>query len=239
MYTFLTFIVFLATSAIYYNLPFYYTDNLEIILSVITFLLAVLTGFFFARQSARYTALREETAKFDAAMNNIYRQLAHSDPKAEKAMKKIIRNHYHPVLRYKWDQYINYRSTTLISINDLIDKISKKQTLTGIRYLGVQYAFVSLSNAQIARKKMVALAQEKIPVFQWFVIFILILMLIFSLSGLPSQYLLFESVFKGAFVSALLAIIFLLYRFDRLELYGYSVGESSARDLLAIIEDKL
>lgn len=236
MYKYWSLFIFLVLAAIYYYLPFYSTAALDTVLSVTTFLLAILTGFFISRQATRYSTIREETAIFDACISAIYRNLAHTDKSAAKEMKKIIIKHYHPIIEYKWDYYINHKSTTLTDIHKLIDKLVTKKSLKGVQYLGVEYSLLALNDAQKSRKKMIALHKESVPAFQWVVIYILVAILLLVLSGIQSQGMWFESVFKAAFASAVSAVLILLSRFNKLQFYDNNIGAKSAQDVLDIVE---
>ena len=238
MYKYLSLLIFLVLTTFYYFFPFYSSGALDTVISVTTFLLAILSGFFISRQASRYSTIREQVAIFDASLTSIYRNLSHMGKTAEKSMKKIIKKHYAPILKFKWDYYISHKSSTLKDIHALIDKLMAKGVRRGVKYLGAQYSFMALNDAQVARKKMIALHKESVPTFQWFVIFILVTILLLALSGIPSQGLIFESIFKGAFASAVSAVLILLSRFNRLEFYDNNIGAKSAQDVLDIIKGK-
>jgi hypothetical protein len=235
MYKYWSLVIFLVLTATYYYLPFYSTASLDTVLSVTTFLLAILTGFFISRQATRYSTIREEVAVFDACISSVYRNLAHVDKSAVKEMKEIIIKHYHPILEYKWDYYISNKSTTLTDIHKLIDKLARKKNLKGVAYLGIEYSLSVLNDAQKSRKKMIALHKESVPAFQWVVIYILVAILLLVLSGIQSKGMLFESVFKAAFASAVSAVLILLSRFNKLQFYENNIGEKSAQDVLDIV----
>ena len=238
MYKYWSLFIFVSLTALYYFVPFYDSASLDTLLSVTTFLLAILTGFFISRQASRYSTIREQTAIFDASISAIYRNLSHLGKIAEKSMKKIIKKHYAPILKFKWDYYISNKSTTLTDIHFLIARLMKRKVHRGAKYLGVQYSFMALNEAQVARKKMIALHKESVPGFQWLVIYILVGILLLALSGIPSQGLIFESIFKGAFASAVSAVLILLSRFNKLEFYDNNIGAKSGMDVLEIIEGK-
>jgi len=238
MYRYLSLFIFFALTGFYYLVPFYTSDSLEIVISVTTFLLAILSGFFISRQATRYSTIREQVAIFDASITSIYRNLAHSSKTAMKTLKKIIKNHYHPIIEYKWDYYISHKTTTLVDIHKLMDKITRMTNPKGLKYLGIEYSLLALNDAQKARKKMIALHKESVPKFQWFVIYLLVTVLLLTLSGLPSVGLIFESLFKAAFASAVIAMIVLLSRFNKLEFYDNNIGAKSAMDVLDIVDGK-
>lgn len=98
-------------------------------------------------------------------------------------------------------------------------------------------AALALANLQQNRKILIALLRETIPISQWILVYILMAILIVTISTLTSQGLFFESILKAGFVSAIIFVVITLSRFDRLLFFEDVVGESSAQDVLEIITD--
>ena len=83
---------------------------------------------------------------------------------------------------------------------------------------------------------MVALRDERIPKFQWALIYLLTLILILTVSIIPSQALLLGSVIKSAFIMSVLVVTILLRQLDKLQLFSGKIGENSAKDVIDIIK---
>ena len=81
---------------------------------------------------------------------------------------------------------------------------------------------------------MVALHRERIPRFQWVLIYFLAAILLLTVSTIPSQHYLLGAVLKGAFSSSVIFVLILLHEFDQLRFFEGTVGEKSARDILDI-----
>ncbi len=100
MLNFITPLIFLGLSVLYYYQPFGYIDNYEILLTISTFLFSIFTGFFIARQGNRYSAIRNRITEFDGNMSSIYRQFSHLTNELQKEVKKIIQDHYLKILKH-------------------------------------------------------------------------------------------------------------------------------------------
>jgi len=94
----------------------------------------------------------------------------------------------------------------------------------------------SLQELQKSRKQMVVLRLERIPMFQWILIVVLCLILLITLAFLPSLYPISFAILKGAFGTAIVIVLVLLYEFDNLSFFEGLIGEKSARDVLDIIK---
>ena len=63
---------------------------------------------------------------------------------------------------------------------------------------------------------MVALSRERVPLEQWVLIIFFVLMLIGTVSSIPSFGSVFPSLLKAAFVISVLSVIYILHRLNNL-----------------------
>lgn len=208
----------------------------KIFLTLSTFLFALLSGFFIARQSARYNELRKLSADFDGDMSSMYRVFGHFGEDAQREGGEIIKKHYEKVLQHGWDYPLNNKTTTITDLNKLTHKASEQYGTDGIKGAAVSRILFVLSGTQRVRKGMAALYKERIPRFQWTLVYLLAAILILVVSTIDSAGLLLGSAVKAAFVVAVFSIVILLKRLDALMLFSGTVGEHSARDVIEIIE---
>ena len=82
---------------------------------------------------------------------------------------------------------------------------------------------------------MVALHKERIPQFQWVLVYFLAAILLLTVSTISSESYLLGAVLKGAFSSTVIFVLVLLHEFDRLKFFETTIGEYSAKDVLDII----
>ncbi len=235
----LIFFIFLALFSLYYFFPFYAIDSFQIFLTISTFLFATFTGFFIARQGKRYSNIRENITAFDGEMSGLYRQFGHLGKLPQKNIKKIIKDHYNLIIKNKsWDYHFVNKSTTLTNINNLTENITKNKNLKSLKNLALREILTSLQRLQVIRKKMIALHQERVPIFNWIIIFFISLILFITLSAIPSQGLILESILKAAFSTSIISVLMLLHRLDKLKLFSKTTGEESAQDVLNIFLGK-
>ncbi len=235
------FIVFLFA---FFFLLYYFTslglvEMDKVFLTISTFLFSIFAGFFVSRQGARYSVLREKIANFDGGMSSIYRSSGHLGLSFQKKIGKILENHYKVISDNKaWDYHFTHKSSTLTSIHKLIEEAIKDKTVPSLKSAVLIQIMAALREAQLLRKNMVALYQERIPQFQWILLYSLSLVLLITLSTIFSQYLWLSSALKAAFGFSVVAIIVLLRQLDSLKFFEGTIGENSAKDVVEIIKGK-
>ncbi|XOU94567.1 MAG: hypothetical protein ACNFW9_00710 [Candidatus Kerfeldbacteria bacterium] len=236
---YLTILIFIVLSVVYYFTSFGSDDYSQVFLTISTFLFAIFTGFFISRQGQRYSAIREQITKFDGEMSSIYRKFGHLGKEAQESAKEIIHDHYEKILTHKkWDYHFINPSNTITDCHQLLESVAKDKSLPSLQNFAVQRILVSLESVQVARKGMVALHQERIPRFQWVLVYFLVAILLVAVSTIPSEGFLIGSILKGAFSSSALFVVILLNSFDRLHFFEGTIGENSARDILDIFAGK-
>jgi len=223
----------------YYLFGSYEIESFQIFLTISTFLFATFTGFFISRQGKRYSNIREAITSFDGEMSGMFRQFGHLGETARTKVKEIIKNHYELIIKNRaWDYHFVNKSTTLTSINNLVDETTKGQNLESLRNLALREILTSLQRLQVIRKKMIALYEERVPKFNWVIIVLISLILFITLSAIPSHGLILESILKAAFSTSIISVLILLYRLDKLKLFSGMTGEESAQDVLNIFAGK-
>jgi len=85
---------------------------------------------------------------------------------------------------------------------------------------------------------MIALREERVPVFNWIIIILISFILFITLTAIPSQGMLVESILKATFSTSIISVLALLYRLDKLKLFSSVTGEESAQDVLNIFLEK-
>lgn len=230
-------IVFVLLTVCYYNNSFG-TEVDKVFITLSTFLFALFSGFFISRQSGRYGEIRKLTADFDGTMSAIYRAMGHFGSDVQKKTGEIIKNHYEMILKRGWDYPFTHKTTTITDLHRLTEEAIKENGLDGIKSSVVSRNMVGLGDLQKIRKNMVALREERIPLFQWLLVYIVAVILIITVSTLPSMNSLMSSLIKAAFVSSVLVAVVLLKQLDSLKLFSGAIGENSAKDVVNIIAGK-
>ena len=233
----LTFLFFLC---FYYFTPQFLPELDKIFITIMIFLFATLAGFFISRQGTRYRQLVAKVTDFDGAISFFYRSIGVFGSQAQEKAAVIIRKHYEAIMEHNdWGHYFGTKSTTITDFNLLIEQeANSKEKLNPAQTAFVMRAYHTLEEVQRLRKNMVALFNEDIPRFQWALILFLVVMLIAAIASIPSVDALVASLFKAAFSTVIIAVVFMLAKLNRFTFFENMVGQSSGQDVLDIIEGK-
>ncbi|MFC1640702.1 hypothetical protein ACFL2D_01485 [Patescibacteria group bacterium] len=229
-------LLIISLSVIYYFLPDIEFESFSVFLSISTFIFSIFIGFMISRQGKRYSEIRSESSKFDGEMSAIYRDLGHLGKKPQEKGKEIIKNHYTKILKEGWDYHLTHKSSTITDMHEFLDKIVGKRALAPIENIAVLRVMVSLERLQAIRKDLIALSDERIPMFQWMIIYVLVAVLFLTLSMIPAEGFVIGAILKSAFGSAVIFIVILLHSFENLRFFNHSVREQSAQDVLNIFK---
>ncbi len=226
----------------FFFLFFHYNikSNIDIrtFLTLTTFLFAIFSGFFIARQGTRYGVIRDLLTKFDGNMSFIFRVSGCFDKK-QKEIIDILKNHYTPILKTKaWYYFFTRKTTTLTDLHSFCETMGKRQNLKSIENIALTRIIVSLRECQYLRKNLLALHGERVPQSQWSIIILLVIVLLFSLLLIPTQADIIGSFLKGIFAALIIFVLIFLKRLDKLIFFEKTIGENSAQDVLDIIEGK-
>lgn len=230
-------IAFAFFTIFFYTVPFRPQVDEKVFLTASTFFFAVLAGFFISRQGQRYSSIRDKLTAFDGNMSFIYRSLCHFGPSAQKKGSIIMKHHYLPILEKRlWDYSFTHKTTTITDLHALFEDITKDNNFTPIQNAVLIQSMVALRESQLARKNLVALEEERVPMPQWFLILFLGIILLVVLWAVPSYNDLIVALLKGAFGGITVVVLIILWELDHLDFFEGTIGEHSARDVLNIIE---
>jgi hypothetical protein len=236
---FLLLSLFIILSAIYYWIDFGAESTDKVFITITTFFFSIFTGFFITRQGTRYTKIREIISTFDGKMSGIYRVAGNISVSIQEKVGDIIKDHYQKIIDAEaWDYHFNNKSNTISNIHIVLEQEVGGVKQESLRNQSVGRILSNLSDCQVLRKNMVMLYQERIPSFQWFLIFFFVMILLSTISVIPSHTFFLGSVLKSAFAVSILAVIIILFNLDDLHLFEKFIGENSAKDVMNIIVGK-
>ncbi len=214
------------------------TEFDKVFITLATFLFSIFTGFFISNQNTRYGRIRDTISQYDGKLSGIYRASMHLGKDFQEKAGDIIVKNYEPIIQNnQWDYNFTHKSNTLTDIHNLIEEKcggDTKLTETGKQSLGRITS--ALLDTQGLRKQIVALREERIPNFQWILVVIFAMMLLITVSSLPSYHFAIGSLLKSAFTVSILSVILILRSFDNLAFFEGRIGEHSAKDVLEIIK---
>jgi len=229
-------LVFIFFLSIYYLTPLNLPELDTVFISITIFLFATLVGFFIARQTTRYGQIISKVTDFDGNMSFLYRSIGVFGEKAQAEFAEILRKHYSAITTHgDWDFYFSQKTTTLTDTNNLVVKYTEAGDLNPAQNAFAARAFFGLGEMQKIRKNLIALYKEKVPYFQWLLVIFLTLILVLTVSSIPSQDALLASVIKAAFATSVVSVVIMLWKLNHLTFFEEMVGQSSAQDVLDII----
>ncbi len=207
-------------------------ENVAIYLTIATFLFSSFAGFFIARQNSRLVEVRNYLARFDGDIGFILRSSLHLSKDLDKAIKKVISDHYSRALSFsEKSHHTSQENQTLKKLEDLVVKHTPTKLNMAQNQI-LNRTIAALLDAHTARKSLLLLEKERIPFLLWVLITILFMVLLFAIQTIPSNNLLAVSIIKSAFSIALFFVLFLLKWLNSLSLFEDKIGHSSAKDIL-------
>lgn len=208
----------------------------KVYLTVSTFLFSVFNGFFIARQSTRYSEIRNSLSRFDADMTIVYRESSHLEKDEHEHVGHIIREHYEMLLKKKdWTYYFTHKTNLISSLHAYI-QVCGDINMDKVRGESMRKMMGTLDDAQIVRKTLVSLKEETIPQLQQIFIYVLAVILFLAVLTLPSKDLVLASLLKSVYMMTVVMVVILLKKFDDLTLFEGTIGEHSAKDVIRIID---
>lgn len=231
------FLLLIVLSYFYYHMDFGASNTDKVFITITTFFFSIFTGFFITRQGTRYTKIREIISTYDGKMSGIFRVAGNLSPMIQEKVGVIISDHYKKILETKsWDYHFTHKSTTISGMHNILEQEIADNKQESLRNQALGRILANLGDCQVLRKNMVMLYQEKIPAFQWVLIFLFVFILLATISVVPSVGFLLGSVLKAAFAVSIITVVMILQHLDDLHLFEKFIGENSAKDVLATIE---
>jgi hypothetical protein len=124
------------------------------------------------------------------------------------------------------------------SLYALVDKSVGNKKLSHLNRVATHEILSSLGRLQVLRKNMIALRNERIPAFQWILLYFIGAILLVTISFIPSYNVVLFSVLKGAFGAVVISVFILLHQLDNLKLFRGTIGKASAGDVIDILEGR-
>lgn len=230
-------LIFICLSFVYFHFDFGAANTDKVFITITTFFFSIFTGFFITRQGTRYTKIREIISTFDGKMSGIYRVSSNVSVSVQGKIGLIIKDHYKKIIETNaWDYHFTHKSSTITDIHNVLEQEIGSAKQESLRNQSIGRILSNLGDCQVLRKNMVMLYQERIPSFQWFLIFFFVIILLVTISVIPSEAFLLGSIMKSAFTVSILSVVVILYNLDDLHLFEKFIGENSAQDVMDIIE---
>lgn len=182
-------------------------DDVQLVLTISTFLFAIISGFFISRLNARYDGIRELISKEDAIFASLYQSSRFFGKKFQTKLREIIDEYY--IIAYD-DELGVYKANKpqFLSIYDELEKLNLEKNSKGEQIF--DDVIILLAEAENIRNKSSVISREKVRVGQWGVMLILASIIIFSIFFIKSSGIF--SQITTVLLSTTLILVMLLIR---------------------------
>jgi len=224
-----------------YSVFVFYVDvdtehSSEIVLASV-FFFALFSGFFINRQSERYTRIINVLAERDGAFSFLYR-ISGLVPRIQKEIREIVQNHYKKITdSNNWAYHELNPSTTITKITESFGNITNEEIDNNNKvitsYKGIWDTILKL---QQLRKKVIAIYNERLLLFQWIIIYTLAGILVFSFNFIQSDSLMID-IMKIVFATSVFLVIILIKQLNDLSVFGKDFSQKIAHDVLRILDE--
>lgn len=203
-------------------------NDIELVLTVSTFLFAIIYGFFITREFARYNFIEENLAVEDAKFLSIYRTAQVWGREFQERVGNLIDEYYIDVLDYPVDAY--YKGTA-DKLEKLYDLFSEPQDQLGQNADEAYGPIISmLADIEEMRNRSSIRAGQKMTYGHWTVLLILAGIIISSLFFLKIPLL--YSQFVTVLLSTMTVLLLLILRdVANLRLGGIMIAAESVQEI--------
>jgi hypothetical protein len=200
--------------------------DVEIILTISTFLFAILSGFFISRLNSRYNKIRDFSASEDAYWFSFYHLSKRFDKTFSNKIKKIIDNYYIELSDFGIENYYKPTSKYINKIYLSFDKLKVRQNLASV----LSRAFAFLGKIEENRNKISVIVLEKLTFGQWTLLLLLSSIIIFSVFYLKTS-IFYSQIIAVILSTILILILFIIRDLQNFKLFGKSMLSESEQEI--------
>jgi hypothetical protein len=203
------------------------SESIKIILTVSTFLFAILVGFFISRLNSRYDKILEFTAVEDGYWLAIYQNAKLIDATLAKNVRDLIDKYYIIAYDFEPGECYKFNSKYFLAVYQQFHKVARE----GTKFMKVLNDSMNmLANIEINRKKSSILISEKLTKGQWAVLLSLAAIILSCLFSLKEQA--FHSQVVTVLLSTILVmVLFMLRDLQNLIIMGKLSVEESGQEI--------
>jgi hypothetical protein len=211
-------------------------DEVKTILTISTFLFAIITGFYISRLATRYNEIRKLIATQDADLLNLYKVSKNFGKKFEKKMKDLI------------DKYLITSYDVSLSKANVAYKITSKPffdmwdevnalTLAKKRKIEASKLYDILMRLEQNRNNTSGVASERLNIGQWIIICLLAVIVTFCIYYLRVDEV-YSQIITVLLAYVLILILFIMRDLQNLMLGGTELLEESGQEVLEFMGNK-
>lgn len=177
----------------------------EIILTVSSFLFAILAGFFISRLSERYNNIKQTISSEDATWLTLYKTSAIYGKKFQNDLSKLIEKYYIAAFEFVGVDYYKHTSKYFLAIYDLLYKYKKYKNEEIYSKL-----FDHMAVLERERNNTSVQSREKLTKGQWIIMILLAFIIVLSIFSLRTPNFYYNII--TVLLSTILVLILLLIR---------------------------
>lgn len=184
-------------------------DGYELILTISTFLFAIIAGFFISRLNSRFDAIRTTIGTGDGEFLTLYKMAQLMSPRFGKRIKNILNDFYICAYDFALSDYDKtYKASKKYYMRLWVELKKLKKSEKVEPYFGEVVELVIESEKR--RNVTSALAAERLTLGQWAVLMILSIIIVFCIFSLKTNEL--YSKILAILLSTVLVLVLLLMR---------------------------
>ncbi len=227
--TIIAFIVF-AFIYIYTPVDLISLPGTEVILTISTFLFAIIAGFFISRLSSRFDSIRSLVAQEDALLLSIYKTSQFFGAAFSKRIASLIDKYYIEAYDVPLTKYVYMKNAVFyMSMWDEARKLKKK----GLDSL-LQTFMNQLQSLESSRNTASVISRETMGLGHWIILIVLVFIILISLSILRTNEIA-SIMISILFSSALILILLIMRDLQNFMLGGQQIVEDSGQEVLGFI----
>jgi len=184
-------------------------EGYELVLTISTFLFAIIAGFFISRLNVRFDSIRTTIGEGDGEFLTLYRMAELMSPRFGKRIKAILNDFY--IVAYDfalsdYDKTYKFSKKYYLKLWQELKKLRKSEKISPYYDEIVELVIESEKRRNVTS----ALAAERLTLGQWAVLIILSIVIVFCIFSLKTDEL--YSKFLAILLSTVLVLVLLLLR---------------------------
>lgn len=206
-------------------------EGIDVILTISTFLFAILTGFFISRMNTRYDELRDSISQEDALWLSLYEYADYFDQKFTNKVRILIDQYY--LIAYDYELGAYYKKNAHV-VAELYEVFEKTHLNRGAAAKVYDDAVAVLVQIETQRNRSSVLWKEGMTMGQWSIVLLLGVIMILSFYFYGVYSFLFKSL--TVLLSGVVVITILTLRdLEQMRLGGKLAVEESGEEVLEAI----
>ncbi|MBW3013696.1 hypothetical protein KY335_00470 [Candidatus Woesearchaeota archaeon] len=209
-------------------------DTINLILTISTFLFAILAGFILTRQNSRFDNVRELLTKLDAVWKSLYHTFGLFGTKIQNKSADIIDAAY--ISAYDFELW-NYQKAEIFGdiFSTVYEFINKLKPKTAAQKGAVEVMLNKLENIEVTEHQVGEIAKEKLMISEWAILYILSGIILFCVFYMK-VFTVYSFLFTILLSTAICFVLFIIRDLNNLRLKGELLAYESGQKVFDTID---